>query len=402
MVNLQFVIILAAVTLAVLHIVVAARSKVRFHEGRRPSDRVLDYGWGLKGFAVGTALVWLALFLGPAQGLQDPSTLDPSSLALLVSLVLVFLQWTLSVEVFGAEYQVTPDGIRKHSPWTRNFSSAWKDIESVSYNSSLQWTVIRTKQGKLRVHDYVRNKSSLAEALVEKVPGGRSDRVPQATAVQGGPSVYAQIAMAESTPTPAPMSKQQRKAYRRLARAGLARRDSVPVRPASYLDRGYVHALRRVFGPVQPAMLSVAAVFTFFFLLEVAVILVSPPPNVLFAPFAAICSFSTLSLPWADGSWTPVPRNASKAELTRISKRVRRAQGVLVFGMLFGLGGAYVASGKDGLLAAGGGLFLGFAAASLWLFASSRLLVCAPCGGATLYRRFQDRWLCLRCGSPMS
>ncbi|MFA5897020.1 MAG: hypothetical protein WC985_09005 [Thermoplasmata archaeon] len=181
MVNLESVVVVLAILLAILHVAVAARSGAKFHEQAGQLDEVLAYGWGLKGFATGVTLIWAALFLVTTRGLQNLSEWTPSGffIVAVILLALVLPLWAFSVEVFGAEYHVTPDGIRKHSPWTRNFFARWDEIESVSRNQVLEWTTIRTTNGKIRVHDYIGNRFALLKALVDSVPRERVGRLRQ-------------------------------------------------------------------------------------------------------------------------------------------------------------------------------------------------------------------------------
>ncbi len=400
LVNLQFAVIVTVTAMAFAHICWAAWSRKKFHDQREPAGEVLAYGWGLKGLGIGATLFWLIVFVGPAQGFGSPSLLDPSSLALVVVLaVLVFPIWALSVEVFGAEYHVSAEGIRKHSPWTRNFFARWDDVESLGYNPSLQWTVLRTRSGTIRIQDLIRNKEALVRALESNVPAERLGRKVSRRAVAAGPVESAFLASGAPGVAPGRGSNEERVAYRKLARAGLARRSQVPVLPADYLDRRYIRAFRRVFGPVQPGYFWVGMIFVFFVVLGVALVQSTSGLSVGLVPSVAVAGVSGFALLWADGSFAPVPRDAARRELTAIARRIRLAQWVFLLGLLVSVGSGYALAGAGGFLAAGTGFFFGFAVILLWLFASSRLAMCDYDGGVTVHRRYRGRWTCLRCGA---
>ena len=174
LVNLGFVVLAVIIPVAVLHVVFAARSRKRFHAQAGQLDRILAYGWGLKGFDLGVAGFWLFALLLGTRGLQNPPPWDPPDIAVvIVPVAIVFPLWAFGVEVFGAEYHLTPAGIGKHSPWTKNFIAPWEDIESLSYNSTFQWVVLRTKEGKIRIHDYIGGRRSLLNAMEAAQATGR-------------------------------------------------------------------------------------------------------------------------------------------------------------------------------------------------------------------------------------
>jgi len=153
--------------IAFAHAVASTLRRIRFHSEASEADDIIAYGWSLKGFVVAVALAWVVLFLVTSRGLQNLSGWIPSSFAIvgIIVFALVLPLWATSVEFFGAEYHLTPGGIRKHSPWTRNFFVQWDEIRSVKHVPTGQYTVIRTEKGKIRIHDWTFGKGELFEAL---------------------------------------------------------------------------------------------------------------------------------------------------------------------------------------------------------------------------------------------
>ncbi|HYT00762.1 MAG TPA: hypothetical protein VEO20_08875 [Thermoplasmata archaeon] len=157
---------------AFAHAVASTLRRKRFHSEASEADEIMAYGWAWKGFVVGVALAWSVLFLVTSRGLQNLSGWIPSNFAIvgIIIVALVLPLWATAVEFFGAEYQLTPGGIRKHSPWTRNFFVRWDEIRSVKYVPTGQYTVIRTEKGKIRIHDWISGKGQLFEALRQGLP----------------------------------------------------------------------------------------------------------------------------------------------------------------------------------------------------------------------------------------
>lgn len=172
MVRTETLFVLVAIVLAAVHVSLSARSRSRFHKIGTQLDEYLTYGKFLKGFVVFGGAFWLFIFLATTRGLRDLSGWEPSNLGyvLIILFAVVMPVWFLAVEVFGAEYHVTPHGLRKHSPWSRGFFAPWSEIVSVSYNPAAQWTVLHTTRGKVRIHDYLEGRGALHRALARNVP----------------------------------------------------------------------------------------------------------------------------------------------------------------------------------------------------------------------------------------
>ncbi|MCC7385365.1 MAG: PH domain-containing protein [Deltaproteobacteria bacterium] len=96
----------------------------------------------------------------------------PPVMALGFAALIAPLGW----EVFRFRLEVRPDGLCSSSPWKGTRTVAWPDVESLTFNASMQWYVINCKDGtKLRVSAYATGTNELKSVFRERklaVPKG--------------------------------------------------------------------------------------------------------------------------------------------------------------------------------------------------------------------------------------
>lgn len=154
------------VCLATIHVLLAWRSRLAFHGRLTEADEAVAYSWRPRAFILGVVVLWVVVLITTgALGAHSESMFESLPLNALVLLALAMPIWGLSVEFFGTEYHVTPTGLRKHSPWTRNFDVRWDELETAKWQQGSGWLVIRTTHGKIRIHELIRGRWKVTAAL---------------------------------------------------------------------------------------------------------------------------------------------------------------------------------------------------------------------------------------------
>ncbi len=165
----------AALVVPILELLVLAGRRKRGRRLLESREIVLEYALGLKGLAVFGIVFWTAVLLISTRGLTDVSGWASMGTPLL-SAVLVAIVGPISllaVEAFGTAHILSPEGLRKRSPWSKPFSVRWEEIESIAYSRSAEWFVVKTSKGKIRLHRYLSGLGDLAEAVRTHVPPER-------------------------------------------------------------------------------------------------------------------------------------------------------------------------------------------------------------------------------------
>lgn len=138
-------------------------------------ERVLVYGTGLKGFAIfsvgfvvllSTAGLW-GYFLTPDAGGWTPIGL------LLILGSFWFLVVVLALEVFRVWCRFSPSFITRHSPWRGDLTIRWEEIETVGYSTVLEWFVLRTPRGTIRLQVYLDGIQEFIQMAKTRVPAER-------------------------------------------------------------------------------------------------------------------------------------------------------------------------------------------------------------------------------------
>jgi hypothetical protein len=156
-------------------ILVLALRKPRARRDLGTGEFILEYGSGLKAFAVfavgffsfvGALYVWTFVSAPNQGGLSV-------TLILIVWVPLLLLSSVLGLEMFRSYARFSPTQIVRHSPWTGELSVDWQEVESIAYDNFAQWYVIRTRRGKIRLHQYLNGIEDFRRIARERVPPER-------------------------------------------------------------------------------------------------------------------------------------------------------------------------------------------------------------------------------------
>ena len=111
---------------------------------------VLEYGGVLKAFPVmmGAFLAGMTIFITLQVVLQSNDDA--------VWMLVFVLAWSIplaifAIEVYGVKFELSPDGIRKRSPWSNGFFAVWSEVESVTFSGLWEWYIVQTSKGKMRL-----------------------------------------------------------------------------------------------------------------------------------------------------------------------------------------------------------------------------------------------------------
>jgi len=143
----------------------------------KSGELILEYGKFLRAFVVVGVLWFPVVFLTAAAiesgGFQDMEATESSETwpgFLLVFAVYSAFVMPGAIEAWGVGHGITRKGIRKGSPWSRDFYAGWEDVESITFNASGQYLVIRTSKGIIRVSTWLHGLGDLAIAIIGNVP----------------------------------------------------------------------------------------------------------------------------------------------------------------------------------------------------------------------------------------
>jgi hypothetical protein len=146
-------------------------SRRKRHSRRSQStwELLLDYNKVLKGFAV--IGVGFYMFLFATTLLYDWRNFVASAVVSILLFAFVGLPaFGLFIETFYVEHVISRFGISKKSPWSKGFFCPWSSIESIMFSASAQCFIIRSKEGRIRLHMYLNGLEDFARAVAENVP----------------------------------------------------------------------------------------------------------------------------------------------------------------------------------------------------------------------------------------
>jgi len=142
-------------------------------------ELVLEYGKGWKAFVI-INMVWFPILIlivmtVLSRGFRDLEAIEEFTgesrrLIVLVSLLLATFAMPVGVEVWGIRHRMTPIGIKKHSPWSRDFHVTWEEVDSITWREGFNGFRVGTKLGVLWLPMLLHGLRDFADAVVEKVP----------------------------------------------------------------------------------------------------------------------------------------------------------------------------------------------------------------------------------------
>ncbi len=153
----------------IIEALILSRRKRSAQRSESTGELLLDYNKGLRGFAV-FGVGFYFFFFAISLMADWPSLTAAVVMAVAISIAIGLPSFALLVEATCVEYGISRYGIRKKSPWSRDFFCPWLSIESIVFSASSQWFVIKSKEGKIRLHMYLSGLEDFARAVMENVP----------------------------------------------------------------------------------------------------------------------------------------------------------------------------------------------------------------------------------------
>jgi hypothetical protein len=154
---------LAAVV--VLHVLMGRRRA----EARRGRDGelIVEYGPAWRAVAILVAAIWTGLFVFLA--ISDPPKPDDMPAVFGLIAIATATVAPFAMTVYGASVH-SDRGLRKRSPWSKNFDVAWAGVRRVSSDKRWNRIVFETDAGTIRVSNYMNGIADLTAALQQHVP----------------------------------------------------------------------------------------------------------------------------------------------------------------------------------------------------------------------------------------
>jgi hypothetical protein len=138
-----------------------------------PYPAVLKHGGWRKKVILAAAAYFIvfiqATFLGVGSSLES-SSWSWIAFGLGLNLGFAWVPWALVAEEYGMLILFDDEKITRLSPWSKELTVRWWDIESVTYWSFWHWFTIKTNEGTIRVNTILENLGSFARLMVESVP----------------------------------------------------------------------------------------------------------------------------------------------------------------------------------------------------------------------------------------
>jgi hypothetical protein len=154
---------------SLIEALIMSRRKKSARRSESTGELLLDYSKALKGFAVFGVGVYF-FFFAMSMMADWPTLTAYVVMAVAMTLTIGLAAFALLIESSCVEYGISRKGIRKKSPWSRDFFCPWSEIESIAFSASSQWFVIKSKEGKMRLHMYLSGLEDFAKTVMENVP----------------------------------------------------------------------------------------------------------------------------------------------------------------------------------------------------------------------------------------
>jgi len=117
------------------------------------------------------ALIFVAV-LGSGASIEDFSW-SSILIGVLLILALSWTPWALVAEAYGIVMVLDNHTITRMSPWSKELTINWSDVESVTYSAFWAWFTVRTAEGSIHVTTVIGGIERLARAIVAFVPRDR-------------------------------------------------------------------------------------------------------------------------------------------------------------------------------------------------------------------------------------
>ena len=115
-------------------------------------EAILEYSRSLRRLPMAVSLFWISLFVFLAFAVPPPADKDAPAIAAIILVGGIPLV-LFAIETHGVSIRVSRHGIERRSPWKGRLFLLWQEVESVAYNTRLQWFVLRAPRGSIRVDE---------------------------------------------------------------------------------------------------------------------------------------------------------------------------------------------------------------------------------------------------------
>jgi hypothetical protein len=131
--------------------------------------------WRKKGVIALAAIMIGIMFATILDIGSSVENLSWSSMPVGIAIILAFgwAPWALVMEAYGVVMVMDDCMITRLSPWSKELTINWTDIESVTYSWFWAWFTIRTADGSIHVTTVIVGLEKVAEAIVASVPDKR-------------------------------------------------------------------------------------------------------------------------------------------------------------------------------------------------------------------------------------
>jgi hypothetical protein len=131
--------------------------------------------WRKKAVLAIAAIIIATIFvtvLGIGTMIEEFSWSSVMMGALLI-LALSWAPWGLVADAYGIVMLLDDKAITRMSPWSKERTIEWKDVESVTYSALWAWFTVRSTQGTIHVTTVIGGLEDFAEAVTSHVPKSR-------------------------------------------------------------------------------------------------------------------------------------------------------------------------------------------------------------------------------------
>jgi hypothetical protein len=142
----------------------------------RQHPEVLTHAEWRKKAIIALAAIMIGLIFATILDIgMSVENLPWSSMPVGVAIVLAFGwgPWALVAEAYGIVMVLDNHMITRMSPWSKERTISWNDIESVTYSWFWAWFTVRTADGSIHVTTVIVGLERFAKAIVASIPDNR-------------------------------------------------------------------------------------------------------------------------------------------------------------------------------------------------------------------------------------
>lgn len=148
----------------------------KLHPAQHPHTAVMTHAqWRKKGVLF-LAMIMIGLMFAMVSGIGasiEDFPWSSFSIGMMIILALSWTPWGMVAEAYGIAMVLDDHAITRMSPWSKERTVMWSDVESVTYSSLWAWFTIRTEKHAIHVTTVVVGLEKFAQATVSHVPSSR-------------------------------------------------------------------------------------------------------------------------------------------------------------------------------------------------------------------------------------